>query len=50
MAKAAELLADNCKVYETGHMLGYEDVRHFRNTFKKYHGISPSQVKVPAAE
>lgn len=46
MDKAAELLAANCKVYETAHMLGYEDVRHFRNTFKKYHGISPSQIKV----
>lgn len=45
MDKAAELLAANCKVYETAHMLGYEDVRHFRNTFKKYHGISPSRVK-----
>lgn len=50
MDKAAELLAANCKVYETAHMLGYEDVRHFRNTFKKYHSISPSQVKAPAAE
>lgn len=47
MDKARELLAANCKVYETAHLLGYEDIRHFRNTFKKYHGISPSEVKPP---
>lgn len=45
MDKAAELIAANCKIYEAAHMLGYEDIRHFRNTFKKYHGISPSQIK-----
>lgn len=47
MDKARELLAVNCKVYETAHLLGYEDIRHFRNTFKKYHGVSPSEVKPP---
>ena len=47
MDKARELLAANCKVYETAHLLGYEDIRHFRNTFKKYHGVSPSEVKPP---
>ena len=47
MDKARELLAANCKVYETARLLGYEDIRHFRNTFKKYHGIPPSEVKPP---
>ena len=45
MDKAAELIAANCKIYEAAHMLGYEDIRHFRNTFKIDHGISPSQIK-----
>lgn len=45
MKKAMELLKEDFKVYETAHMLGYEDIHHFRNVFKRYHGISPSQVK-----
>ena len=48
MDKARELLAANCKVYETAHLLGYEDIRHFRNTFKKYHGVSPLRSQTSA--
>lgn len=45
MKKAMELLKEDFKVYETAHMLGYEDLHHFRNVFKKYHGVPPSKVK-----
>ncbi|SHL55167.1 Helix-turn-helix domain-containing protein [Anaerocolumna jejuensis DSM 15929] len=45
MEKACELLNSNFKVFEVSSMLGYEDIRHFRNTFKKYHGIPPSEYK-----
>lgn len=45
MKKALELLQQNFKVYETAHMLGYEDIHHFRNLFKKHFGISPSQAR-----
>lgn len=45
MDKAYELLCANRKVYETAQMLGYEDIRHFRNMYKKFHGVLPSENK-----
>ncbi len=42
MEQAASLLRENHKVYEVAHMLGYEDVRHFRNLYKKQFGMTPS--------
>lgn len=42
MEKAIELLQSGMKVYEVAEMLGYEDVRHFRNVFKRHFGCVPS--------
>ena len=50
MEKAMELLKKGFKVYEAAYMLGYEDVRHFRNVFKRHFGCAPSQIKRELSE
>jgi two-component system response regulator YesN len=46
MEQAKAMLADpNCKTYEIAYAVGYSDYPHFTKAFKKYWGLSPSEVK-----
>lgn len=46
MELAARLLKDpNIKVYEVCDRVGYSDKDHFRESFKKHHGCTPSEYK-----
>jgi len=45
MKHAAEFLADGYSVAQSANMTGYTDVFNFSKMFKKYHGVSPSDVK-----
>ncbi len=45
MDNAKKLLNDGYTVYETARLVGYEDEFNFSKAFKKYHGVSPSQMK-----
>lgn len=42
MEKARELLAAGKGVAETAQLLGYENVPHFSNMFKRHYGVSPA--------
>ena len=45
MEKAKELLESRkYKVYEVAEMVGYRDIKTFRDMFKEHFGISPSEV------
>lgn len=39
------LLNTNCKVYEIAEQVGFNDSKHFSDTFKKYYGNSPVDYK-----
>ncbi|WP_170311545.1 response regulator transcription factor [Vallitalea okinawensis] len=44
--RAKVLLRDNTqKIYEIGHLIGYDDPAYFTNIFKKYVGQSPSDYR-----
>lgn len=46
LEKAKSLLSDpNCKTYEIAYSVGYTDYPHFTKVFKKYWGLSPTEVK-----
>lgn len=45
MGKARDILLSGEGVAETARFLGYEDVQHFGRMFKRFHGISPGQVR-----
>jgi two-component system response regulator YesN len=46
MEQAKAMLADPyCKTYEIAYAVGYSDYPHFTKAFKKYWGLSPSEVK-----
>ena len=45
MQKAKELLVSgNYKVYEVAEMVGLKDIKHFRETFKLYFGVTPNSI------
>ncbi len=43
--KAKRLLKQNFKIYAIAKSVGYQDERHFSNTFKKWVGKTPSQYQ-----
>ncbi|GAB6929066.1 hypothetical protein JCM10914A_30490 [Paenibacillus sp. JCM 10914] len=46
MEKAKELLADtNMSAQETAYSVGFADYVHFSKTFKKFHGLTPSDFR-----
>jgi two-component system response regulator YesN len=46
MEKAKELLSNSMlKVYEVADKVGYKDIKHFRELFSDYYGISPASYK-----
>lgn len=45
MKVAKKLLLENTSVKVAAHSVGYEDAFCFSKTFKKYYGVSPSQIK-----
>lgn len=47
MEEAKRVLLDTDKnIYEVSEMVGYKNPQHFSTAFKKYFGISPSQLKI----
>lgn len=44
MYKARELLLQNHSVAEVGYRMGFSNLSHFSKSFKKVHGINPSEV------
>jgi AraC family transcriptional regulator len=47
---AQELAAKKCRVIDAALKYGYETPESFSKAFRKLHGISPAQAKVPGAE
>nr|WP_199002047.1 response regulator transcription factor [Flavobacterium sp. ASV13] len=45
MDKAKELLDEGCNVTDTASLLGYNNISHFAQTFKKHFGIMPGTYK-----
>lgn len=46
MEKARELLAEpELSAQETAYRVGFSDYVHFSKTFKKYHGLTPSEYR-----
>ena len=43
MKKAAQFLAENTPLKELYPLLGYKELAHFTNDFKKYYGLPPSK-------
>ena len=43
--KAKELLKQNYKIYAVAKLVGYQEERHFRTTFKKWTGQTPTQYQ-----
>jgi two-component system, response regulator YesN len=43
--KAKELLKQNYKIYTVAKQVGYQEERHFRTTFKKWTGLTPTQYQ-----
>ncbi|MCL6602423.1 MAG: response regulator [Paenibacillus sp.] len=43
--KAKELLKQNYKIYAVAKLVGYQEERHFRTTFKKWTGLTPTQYQ-----
>ena len=46
MQNAKKLLCDGYTVCETAHLVGYDDEFNFSKAFKRYHGASPSRVRL----
>lgn len=46
MKKAKQLLADKFQVSEISLLLGFKTSSHFIQTFKKYFGCTPSQLRI----
>lgn len=45
MAKARDLIKEQHSVSEVAERVGYQDIRHFSKTFKKYYGVNPSEME-----
>jgi two-component system response regulator YesN len=45
MEKAKQLLEKGYPVNEAAERVGYQDMRHFSKTFKKYYGVNPSEIQ-----
>ncbi|KGE17855.1 response regulator [Paenibacillus wynnii] len=43
--KAKELLKQNYKIFAVAKLVGYQEERHFRTTFKKWTGLTPTQYQ-----
>lgn len=41
--KACEFIKNGMKVYEAAEKVGYSDIKHFREMFKKYTGVNPGE-------
>ncbi len=45
MERAKEMLLSDAKVYDAAHATGYRDLSYFAKVFRKYWGLSPSEMK-----
>jgi two-component system response regulator YesN len=45
MERAKGLLLGGCKVYEACRSIGFRDVSYFTKVFRKYWGVTPSEIK-----
>ena len=45
MQEAARLIAGGMPVKQVAWMLGYKEASHFSKMFKRYHGLSPSELR-----
>jgi len=45
ISKSAELIASGMNVSEAAYSVGFEDLKYFRDCFKKQIGMNPSELK-----